>query len=61
MTLHNEGSDFQVREMFFFFFFFLEYRARNASKVNMGLQEIYGLEPVKTYLRASEPDTVRVK
>ena len=58
MTLHNEGSDFQVREMFFFF---LEYRARNASKVNMGLQEIYGLEPVKTYLRASEPDTVRVK
>ena len=46
---------------FFFFFFFLEYRARNASKVNMGLQEIYGLEPVKTYLRASEPDTVRVK
>ena len=60
MTLHNEGSDFQRREMFFFFFF-LEYRARNASKVNMGLQEIYGLEPVKTYLRASEPDTVRVK
>ena len=57
MTLHNEGSDFQVREMLFF----LEYRARNASKVNMGLQEIYGLEPVKTYLRASEPDTVRVK
>ena len=42
-------------------FFFLKYRARNASKVNMGLQEIYGLEPVKTYLRASEPDTVRVK
>ena len=57
MTLHNEGSDFQVRQMFFF----LEYRARNASKVNMGLQEIYGLEPVETYLRASEPDTVRVK
>ena len=33
MTLHTKGSDFQLREMFF-----LEYRARNASRVNMGLK-----------------------
>ena len=32
MTLHTEGSDFQLREMFF-----LEDRAHNAPRVNMGL------------------------
>ena len=31
LTLHTESNDFQLRKMFF-----LEYRVRNASRVNMG-------------------------
>ena len=33
LTLHTEGNDFQVREMFF-----LEYRVRNVSRVNMAFK-----------------------